>query len=100
MSGMASTGNSTSTTGPVTRATRPTLVSTVCAVISLFPRCGVSQRVRATDDLADFLGDLGLARLFIWRVNTPMSSLALSVADFMARRRAACSEAADWRSAL
>src|SRR5690606_14040818 len=63
MSGIASTGNSTSTTGPVTRATRPTPVSTACAVISLFPRCGVRQRFRATDDLADFLGDLRLASL-------------------------------------
>ena len=41
MSGMASTGNSTSTTGPITRAMRPTLappawvVSSMVAVMSL-----------------------------------------------------------------
>src|SRR5690606_39758377 len=69
MSGIVSLENSTSTTAPVTRATRPvpaagvSTVSTASAVISLFPRCGVSERVGATDDLADFLGDLGLASL-------------------------------------
>ena len=34
------------------------------------------------------------------RVNVLMSSSALSVADFMARRRAACSDAADSSSAV
>src|SRR5690625_6724540 len=88
---MASVGNSMSTTGPMTRATRPTpgcpLVwpagSVAVAVMSLSlrstrgspgglcvgqwavrvgrSRCG--ERVRARHDLADLLGDLGLAGL-------------------------------------
>src|SRR4051794_17118036 len=76
MSGIESTGNSTSTIGPITRAIRPTLrapvvvVSSAVAVMvstSLVPSLacgvGVGERVHATDDLADLLGDTGLARL-------------------------------------
>src|SRR6185312_9304323 len=68
MSGMSSAANSTSTTGPITRATRPVPSAAACApaacsavavMISLTPgRLG--QRVRAADNLADFLGNLGL----------------------------------------
>src|SRR4051794_23396094 len=98
---MASMGYSTSTTGPITRATLPvappepvSLVSSTVAVMSLsltalLPGClccvgkrvqsptsvlseprplsglclGVGQRVHATDDLADLLGDAGLTGL-------------------------------------
>src|SRR4051812_15752548 len=88
-SGIASRGNSTSTTGPVTRTTRP--VACVCWVVgrssvtvictALLPsgcggvassgracpasvgRAGGDQRVGAADDLADLLGDLGLSGL-------------------------------------
>src|SRR6202048_3207517 len=69
--GTAPRGNSTSTTGPVTRTTRP-LVSLPALVVSrsavavmssslLWILLGAGQRVRATDDFADFLGDLSLA---------------------------------------
>src|SRR5262245_37505903 len=66
MSGMASRGNSASTTGPMTRTTRPAAVvsgrlgvSTV--VISGFTsRCG--ERVRAADGFTDLLRDRGLPR--------------------------------------
>src|SRR5215469_6857595 len=71
MSGMSSTENSTSTTGPITRATRPVpspaacpaaACSAVAVMISLTPdRLG--ERVRTADNLADFLGNLGLPRL-------------------------------------
>src|SRR3984893_14459996 len=67
---MCSAGNSTSTTGPVTRATRPVPAaasplaaefSTVAVMSSSLTRCArIGQRVSAADDLADFLGDLGL----------------------------------------
>src|SRR3954452_16662236 len=86
-SGIASRGNSTSTTGPVTRTTRP-LAPWVCEVVGrssvrvicavLLP-CGAvlwvdrgsgsvvgagrHEGVGAADDLADLLGDLGLAGL-------------------------------------
>ncbi len=57
MPGMASTGNSMSTTGPMTRAMRPTLpavtvVSLIVAVIffSLFPGICIGERVHATDN--------------------------------------------------
>src|ERR1700712_943616 len=72
ISGMLSTGNSTSTTGPITRAIRPTaveppsvLVSSTVAVMffSLTPGLGVGERVHATDNLADFLGNTRLAGL-------------------------------------
>src|SRR6516162_1763059 len=73
MSGICSVANSTSTTGPVTRATWPTRPASSpappvawfswVAVIStsLAPRESLGQRVGAPDDLADFLGDLRLA---------------------------------------
>src|SRR5215467_8273712 len=75
MSGICSVGNSTSTTGPVTRATWPVrpastspppaaVFSTVAVIVtSLAPCERLGQRVRAANDLADFLGDLGLAGL-------------------------------------
>src|ERR1700712_3697270 len=62
-----------STTGPVTRATRPTPTSPecrcVCTATAELMACGLScsasagQRVRATDDLGDLLGDLLLPRV-------------------------------------
>src|SRR5215472_18884323 len=74
MSGICSVPNSTSTTGPMTRATCPTRALSrppsvaefsVVAVIStsLAPCDCLGQRVGAPDDLADFLGDLRLAGL-------------------------------------
>src|SRR5579862_937851 len=72
---MCSAGNSTSTTGPVTRATRPvpaaasplsaefSTVAVMSRRSSLTRRARVGQRVGAADDLADFLGDLGLPRV-------------------------------------
>src|SRR4051812_14466608 len=84
-SGIASRGNSTSTTGPVTRATRP-VAPWVCEVdgrssvtvmvcspaLPMFWEyvwgrsvvgAGRHERVGTADDLADLLGDLGLAGL-------------------------------------
>src|SRR5215468_12655695 len=72
MSGICSVANSTSTTGPMTRATCPTRAApspvawfSWVAVIStsLAPCDCLGQRVGAPDDLADFLGDLRLACL-------------------------------------
>src|SRR4051794_1538940 len=69
-SGMVCRPNSTSTTGPITRTTRPVaLLAAPCssvfsstAVISLItPCCG--EGIGTTDDLADFLGDLRLTSL-------------------------------------
>src|SRR6478735_2085345 len=72
MPGIESCGNSMSTTGPVTRAMRPTpagcaveawasAVAVVMIVISLVGRSfGRAQRVRAADDLGDLLSDLRL----------------------------------------
>src|SRR3984957_19568090 len=79
MSGMSSSvENSTSTTGPMTRATRPVpsgassppaseVFSTVAVMSSLFPCDGLGERVGSGDALAavlaDFLVDLGLPGL-------------------------------------
>src|SRR4051794_20905833 len=73
ISGIESVGNSMSTTGPMTRAIRPVFAlsevdaafSLMVAVmsLSLTPGLGVGERVDASDDLADFLGDTGLAGL-------------------------------------
>src|SRR5690606_39008369 len=60
-----------SSTGPMTRATRPltaaesvVVSSTVAVMVSLSIGLGsISERVRATHDLADLLGDAGLACL-------------------------------------
>src|SRR5512135_1390621 len=70
---MCSAGNSTSTTGPMTRATRPAptaasplsaVFSTVAVMCSSLTRCAcVGQGVGTAHDLADFLGDLGLPRV-------------------------------------
>src|SRR6202012_6129126 len=67
---MCSAGPSTSPTGPMTRGTRPVpaavsplsaVFSAVAVMCSSLIRCaGVGERVGAADDLADFLGDLGL----------------------------------------
>ncbi len=54
-----------------------------------------TERVGAADDLADLLGDLGLAGRLACRERFLTSSSALSEADFIARRRDADSEAAD-----
>src|SRR5450756_3251250 len=76
---MASAGNSMSTTGPITRATRPTATSVALAFMSLslcsagapsgWGGTGVfgvrsrlpGERVGTGHDLADLLRDLGLA---------------------------------------
>src|SRR5450756_3007217 len=76
---MASAGNSMSTTGPITRATRPTATSVALAFMSLslcsagggsgWGGTGVfgvrsrlpGERVGTRHDLADLLRDLGLA---------------------------------------
>src|SRR5690625_1179802 len=70
MSGREPTGNSTSTTGPVTRAIRPVAVapasavpSTVAVTFLLTSGAGTSERVGAADNLTDLVGDLGLTRL-------------------------------------
>src|SRR6476619_5959164 len=82
ISGIESTGNSMSTTGPMTRAIRPPVpsvavfFSSAVAVMSLNSLCcrgvrrwlfgrsvRVGQRVDATDDLADLLGDARLPGL-------------------------------------
>src|SRR6478752_6282830 len=67
MSGIESCGNSMSTTGPVTRATRPTTAVSVFSAVRLMASalsCGLFARresVGAADDLGDLLRDLGLA---------------------------------------
>src|SRR6478752_4914522 len=77
MSGSESCGNSMSTTGPVTRATRPTteVFSAVAVGVIVFFSFGGSsesagdgsaarrKRVGAADDLGDLLGDLRLTRI-------------------------------------
>src|SRR3954447_27014850 len=86
---MESCGNSTSTTGPVTRATRPTPTAPVCRCVrtasavlmalrlpvvsssgervrAADDRCvsaSAGERVRAADDLRDLLRDLLLPRV-------------------------------------
>src|ERR1700722_6741656 len=69
---MSSAPNSTSTTGPITRATRPVPSPSACASaacsavavmkVSLTPG-RIGQRVGTADNLADFLGNLGLTSL-------------------------------------
>src|SRR6478752_3445927 len=71
-SGMPSTGNSTSTTGPMMREMRPTpptawvslrsLTDAVMVSLSFRSRA-LGQRAGAADDFADLLGDLGLTSL-------------------------------------
>src|SRR6188472_637378 len=69
MSGIESCGNSMSTTGPVTRATRPTAGASVFSAVRLMASfsfvCLLARRqsVGAADDLGDLLRDLGLARV-------------------------------------
>ena len=69
-SGMPSTGNSTSTTGPMMREMRPTPPTAWVSLRSLTDAVMVSprslalgQRAGAADDFADLLGDLGLTSL-------------------------------------
>src|SRR6188472_4301453 len=71
MSGSESCGNSMSTTGPVTRATRP--MTKVCSAVavgvivffSFASGCLLrrGQGVGPADDLGDLLGDLSLTRV-------------------------------------
>src|SRR5689334_16867537 len=74
MPGIESEANSMSTTGPMTRAIRPTLpaaaaVDSVAVAVmsltspSLLAGGGIGERVHASDDLADFLGNTGLTGL-------------------------------------
>src|SRR5579863_3326692 len=69
---MVSAENSTSTTGPMIRATRPVTPAGAASVAALWVAVVMTsltfgdrfgQRVGAADDLADFLGDLGLPGL-------------------------------------
>src|SRR5438093_12320545 len=52
-------GNSTSTTGPITRTTRPFACPSCCAIASSLP--GPGERFRAADDLQDLCRDLVLS---------------------------------------
>src|SRR5699024_332260 len=68
MSGREPTGNSTSTTGPVTRAIRPVAVAPAAAVpstvaVTFLLTSGAGTRVGAAGNLTDLVGDLGLTRL-------------------------------------
>src|SRR5215203_3545164 len=74
MSGIWSTGNSTSTTGPITRDTRPTppagasdFLSSTVAVMArpslLGGGGGFGQSTRSADDLGNLLGDFCLPGL-------------------------------------
>ena len=83
--------------GRARRRGRRCLRRRVSSSLFVTPCCG--ERVGAADDLADFLGDLGLASLVGQPGVGPISSVALSLADFIARRRAADSDAADSSSA-
>ena len=102
-----------STTGPVTRAMRPTppAVAALSAVVFLVVGShGFSlsvayfaddEGVGAADDLGDLLGDLGLARVVgAGGCSRVMSLSALSLADFIAFCVAACFDAADCSRAL
>src|SRR6188472_4013951 len=70
MPGISSGANSTSTTGPMTRTTRPVPPSVgpsvwVFSMVAVMCFCSLScrgQRLGATHDLHDFLRDLCLAR--------------------------------------
>ena len=57
-------------------------------------RAAAAQGLGATDDLHDLGGDRSWRARFITRVRLVISSSALSVAAFIARWRAACSDAA------
>ena len=94
ISGSPSGGNSTSTTGPITRATRP------CASVSSAMSHSLEARASAppTISMISVVISSWRARLAC-RVSTLMSSSALSVAAAIARCRAAFSEAADSSSA-
>ena len=112
ISGIESTGNSTSTTGPITRAIRPALAGARC-VLGLFNRgshvshslltrlaalASASALTPPTISLISWVMPAWRAWLAT-RVYFLMSSSALSVADFIAFCRAASSEAAAWSSA-
>ena len=109
-------GNSTSTTGPTMATMRPSLSSVPDSVPGWVPEYVVLSAALLADgvvqdvDLGGVVAGLGQASApltismisvvmeswrarFIGRLRTLISSSALSVADFMARWRAACSEA-------
>src|SRR6478735_2886349 len=56
-------GNSMSTTGPITRTTRPWVGGASVVVISVLFVAGGGESVGAADDLGEFLGDLRLPGL-------------------------------------
>lgn len=60
---------------------------------------GFGERICATDDFTNLLGDLGLPLAVCHQRQGLMRSSALSVADFIARCREASSDAADSSSA-
>src|SRR6266545_1022486 len=68
-SGRSSSGNSTSTTGPITRTTRPLPFPSSSAISSIPSRSSQlvagsrTQRLGRAHDVHDLRGDLGLARL-------------------------------------
>src|SRR3712207_626352 len=100
MSGIWSTGNSTSTTGPITRDTRPTppLVAasgffSATAVLIVFflsvgGRGGLGERRSTTHDLGNLLGDLGLAGL-VGLAGEPLDQLLCVVGGGLHRLLAA-----------
>src|SRR5258706_15783497 len=73
MPGSSRAGNSTSTTGPVIRMTRPVALgafalggAAVAMVVSVPPgSCSGSARLRAGRDLDHLAGDIGLADLVV-----------------------------------
>src|SRR5512132_1322076 len=71
MDGSSSGANSTSTTGPMIRTTRPVApplrpVSRSYATVAIgYSAPGCLEGFRAPDDLHDLLGDLGLPRLVV-----------------------------------
>ena len=97
ISGSSFGGNSTSTTGPITRTTRP-----LACVSVVRHRHSSAAAARAsappTISMISVVISSWRAR-FACRVRILISSSALSVAAFIARRRAAFSEAADSSSA-
>ena len=106
MSGIVSAENSTSTTGPMTRATRPVFAvapapETALSVVAVMMALTRFRRVSSASALAPPTISLiswvisACRALLASLVSTSIRSLALSVADFIARRLAAISAAAD-----
>ena len=103
ISGSSFGGNSTSTTGPITRTTRPFACPFSFSLRHLGlpippPPSAASASAPPTISMISVVISSCRAR-FAWRVRILMSSSALSVAAFIARRRAAFSDAADSSSA-